>query len=76
MSEEDNNAPERKKDHIELAFSSQVQAADLDEMSGHLPAQVGDRDALAHEIFDDMTKGGLLSPRDPAPVDAGHAQST
>lgn len=53
-----------------------AQAADLDAIAAHLPAQLGDRDALALEIFDDMTKRGLLSPRDPATVDAGHAQST
>lgn len=40
ITEEDNNAPERKKDHIELAFSSQVQPAELDDRFYYEPALV------------------------------------
>jgi len=53
-----------------------AQVADVDAIAARLPAQLGDRDALALEIFDDMTKKGLLSPPDPTAADAGHPQST
>jgi len=39
-------------------------AGDVDEIAAHLPAQLGDRRALAQEILDDLTKKGLLSPGD------------
>ncbi len=39
-------------------------ASDVDEVAPRLPAQLGDRRALAQEIVADLTKKGLLSPHD------------
>jgi hypothetical protein len=50
-----------------------ARAVHIDAIAAHLPAQLGDRHALALEILEDMTKKGLLSPHDPAVAE--HAQS-
>ena len=39
-------------------------AGDVDEVAARLPAQLGDRRALAQEIVADLTKKGLLTPDD------------
>ena len=49
-------------------------AGDVDEVATRLPAQLGDRRALALEILDDMTKKGLLSPHDHPTTDIAQGE--
>ncbi len=52
-------------DHVPALYEELLaHAGNVDEIAAHLPAQLGDRRALAQEILDDLTKKGLLSPGD------------